>query len=272
MEVIVTIAENFEYAGEFLNDKGYIICSQDNSGGFETLDSDSQRSFNTQSMFNGKMFELTHSTYEDRIEITFCICKHSCQSPIPTPITTTESRVLKRWLNRPDFHRFKLLQPNWSDIYMEGSFNVKDVECMGETYMLELTFISNRPFALHEPITYNFTTSNNNKSFTIYDISDEVGYIYPDIEIKCLESGNLEILNSNEERRTIIKNCSNGEIITFTRDLIMNTSVISHKIQNDFNYQFLRISNSYYNRKNKLTFSIPVQVSLKYSPYIKAVS
>ena len=84
----------------------------------ETINSDSQRSFNTQSMFNGKMFELTHSAYEDRIEITFCICKHSCQSPIPTPITTTESRVLKRWLNRPDFHRFKLLQPNWADIYM----------------------------------------------------------------------------------------------------------------------------------------------------------
>lgn len=270
--MIVTIAENFEYAGEFLNDKGYIICSPDTSGGFDTISSDSQRSFNTQSLFNGKLFELTNTVYEDRIEITFCICKHSCQSPNPTPITVPESRELKRWLNRPEFHRFKLIQPDWSDIYMEGSFNVKNVECMGKVYMLELTFISNRPFALHEPITYNFTTSASDKKFTIFDISDEIGHIYPDIEIKCLKAGNLEILNSNENRTTIIKNCKEGEIITFTQELLMKTSSSSHKIQNDFNYQFLRISNSYLNRKNTLTFSIPVQVSLQYTPYVKAVS
>lgn len=155
---------------------------------------------------------------------------------------------------------------------MEGSFNVKNVECMGKVYMLELTFISNRPFALHEPITYNFTTSASDKKFTIFDISDEIGHIYPDIEIKCLKAGNLEILNSNENRTTIIKNCKEGEIITFTQELLMKTSSSSHKIQNDFNYQFLRISNSYLNRKNTLTFSIPVQVSLQYTPYVKAVS
>lgn len=266
------VAENFEYAGEFLKDKGYIICSPNTPSGFETISSDSQRTFNTQSLFNGKGFELTNTVYEDRIEITFCICKHSCLSPEPKPITVPESRELKRWLNRPEFHRFKLIQSDWSDIYMEGSFNVKNVELMGKVYMLELTFISNRPFALHEPVTYTFSTTVYDKKYTIFDISDEIGHIYPDMEIKCLQAGTLEILNSNENRKTIIKNCSKGEIITFTKELLMKTSLSSHKIQNDFNYQFFRISNSYYNRKNTLAFSIPVQVTLKYSPYVKAVS
>lgn len=271
--MIVIVAENFEYAGEFLKDKGYIICNPNTSSGFDTVASDSQRTFNTQSLFNGKLFELTTSTYEDRVEITFCICKHTCQSSDePIPITAPESRELKRWLNRPSFHRFKLIQPDWSDIYMEGSFNVKNVECMGKIYMLELTFVSNRPFSLHEPVIYNFSTTSSNNTYTIFDISDEIGYIYPDIEIKCLGAGDLKISNSNEERVTVIKNCSNEEIITFTKDLIMSTSLVSHKIQNDFNYQFLRISNSYDNRKNTLTFSLPVQVSLRYTPYIKAVS
>ena len=86
-------------------------------------------------------------------------------------MTVYETRELKRWLNRPEFHRFKLIQPDWADIYMEGSFNVNNIEFKEQTYLLELTFISNRPFALHEPIKYEFQTSNTNKTFSFFDCS-----------------------------------------------------------------------------------------------------
>lgn len=269
--MIVIQAKNFEYDGEFLNDKGFIICRTDSPGDFETINSDSQMTFNTTSLKNGKSMDLISAAYEDRIEISFCICKYSCNNPDPSPITLEESRAIKRWLNRPAFHKFKLIQPDWSNIYMEGSFNVQNIETMGKVYVLELTFVSNRPFALHEPITYNFTTTAQNNEFSFYDISDEIGYIYPDMKIKCLQAGNLEIINSAEDRRTIIKNCSVGEIITFSPELIMETTKTDHLIQNDFNYQFFRISNSYRNRKNLLIFSLPVEVEITYSPYIKAV-
>ena len=264
-------AEDFEYAGEYLKNWGYIICRPDASSGFETIDSDSQLTFNNISLHNGKAMPLTVSQYEDRIEIKFCICKSFCHKRKPIPISVNESSAIKRWLNRPEFHRFKLIQPDWSDIYMNGSFNINNIELNGLVYFLELTFISDRPFALHEPVTYNIRTSNKNEKFTIIDISDEIGYIYPDITIKCLQSGTLQITNSNEERSTIIKNCSENEILTFTPELYYSTTSSSHKIQNDFNYKFLRISNNYNSRKNTLTFSLPVEISITYSPIVKAV-
>lgn len=269
--MIDILAKNFEYDGEFLNDKGYIICRTDTPSDFETIDSDSQKSFSTASLNHGKSMDLLYSSYEDRIEISFCICKFSCDHPDPSSISLDESRAIKRWLNRPTFHKFKLIQPEWFNIYMEGSFNVQNIEVMGKVYLLELTFISNRPFALHEPITYKFSTTAQDNEFLFFDLSDEIGYIYPTLKIKCLQNGNLEITNSAEDRHTVINNCSEGEVITFSPELIMNTSKTEHVIQNDFNYQFFRISNSYRSRKNLLTFSMPVEAEITYSPYVKAV-
>lgn len=265
------LAIDFQYAGEYLKDWGFLILDPERNSGFTTIDSDSQLSFNTVNMLNGKLFALTKSEYEDRIEIKFCICKSFCQKKVPVPITLDESRELKRWLNQPTYKKFKLIQPDWADIYMEGSFNVNNIEFNGKVYFLELTFISNRPFALHEPVTYKTTLSSSNLIYKFFDSSDEIGHIYPELKIKCLKSGELRIENSNENRVTLIKNCTVGEIITFTPELLISTTNPTHKIQNDFNYVFLRVSNSYRNRLNKLTFSIPVEMELSYSPYVKAV-
>ena len=264
------IATDFEYNGEYLKNYGFIICDSSDQNGFNSVDSDSQFSFNSVKLMNGKLHQLTTSQYDDRIEIQFQICKQPSKAML-TPISVYESREIKRWLNSPEYKKFKLMQPNWGDIYMEGSFNVRDIKFSGETYFLELTFISNRPFALHEPVTMKIHTHSPNESYSFFDISDEIGYIYPDVKIKCLQDGDLKIVNSNENRTTIMKNCVSGEILTFTKEFILSSSK-NHKIQNDFNYIFFRISNSYKNRKNILTFSLPVEATITYSPYVKAVS
>lgn len=265
------LAEDFEYDGEYLKDWGYIICSTDSPSGFESVVSDSQLTFDTVSQLGGKLFNLTSSYYENRIEITFQIGKYSCREQSFTPISVYELRAIKRWLNRPGFHRFKLIQPGWVDIYMEGSFNVTHIEFSGQIYFLELNFVSNRPFAIHEPVTYSFQTTDIDKEFAFFDISDEIGYIYPDMKITCLEDGDLEITNSSEDRTTVIKGCKKDEEITFSKFLTISTSLSTHKIQNDFNFIFPRIANTYNNRKNILTFNKQVKVEMTYTPYVKAV-
>lgn len=263
------IATDFEFDGEYLRNWGFMICNMDQDG-FKTVNSDSQISFDNVSLMRGKLFELTTSKYNNNLSLSFQICKRSDKS-ILTPITAQEAREIKRWLNRPTFKKFKLIQPYWHDIYMMGSFNVENVMCEGKIFLLNLTFTSNRPFALHEPITYYINTTTENESFLFFDDSDEIGYIYPEIKITCLQDGDLNITNSNENRTTVILNCSANEVITFSENLIFSTSNLEHKIQNDFNYIFFRISNSYGNRKNILTFSLPVRAELTYSPYVKAV-
>lgn len=263
------IAEDFEYAGEYLSDWGFMICSIENMNNVKkNLPS---LAFNNVSLMNGRLFELTTSNYEDRMEITFQICKSIDICKTFNAITVSEQRELARWLNRSTFHKFKLLQPDWADIYSEGSFNITNIEFGGEVYFLELTFISNRPLALHEPVTYKFQTTVSDNQYVFFDKSDEVGYIYPNLKIICLKSGDLKIHNSIEDRTTIVKNCSINEIIDFSKELLLSSSIASHKIQNDFNYIFMRIANKYGNRKNILTFSMPVKIELTYSPYVKVV-
>ena len=264
------IVKDFEYADEFLSDWGCIICDIDAANGFETIDSDSQLTFDSVSQNNGKYFPLTTSYYSDHIEIPLQICKYRCPDGVQ-PFTVFEVREIKRWLNRPEFHKFKLIQPDWADIYMVGSFDISEIKFNDQTYALDLTFISNRPFALHEAITYTFNLASDTP-YSFYDISDEIGHIYPTTIITCLSGGDLELVNSQEpDRKTIINNVKENEIITCTPSLVISTSLLSHEIQNDFNFKFPRIVNKYGDRKNEFSSSIPVSIKATYSPYVKAV-
>ncbi len=263
-------ATNFEYAGERLEDRGFIICNLGTEDA-KTISSDSQLVFDKISQMNGKFQSVTVSYYDKCIEIDLLICKRFCDLSNIEPITLDESRDIKRWLNRPTIHKLKLGLPGWEDIYLEGSFNVNNVTIDGETFLLELKFISNSALAFHEPVRYKFNTENYKNGYSILDISDEIGYIYPDIKIKCLSDGELKIHNSNENRDTIIKNCKKNEIITFNKNLVFFSSESNHKIQDDFNYVFFRISNSYNNRENRITSSIPIEIEISYSPFAKVV-
>lgn len=102
----------------------------------------------------------------------------------------------------------------------------------------------------------------------VNDSSHEEGYIYPYTEISIYKDGNLNIYNAIENRNTIIKNCVAGEIITMDYPVI-RSSISSHNIQNDFNWNFFRVANTYGNSRNDLTISIPCTIKIKYSPIVK---
>jgi hypothetical protein len=102
----------------------------------------------------------------------------------------------------------------------------------------------------------------------VNDTSYEEGHVYPYTEITILGDGDLNIHNDIEDRNTYIANCVAGEVITMDYPII-KSSVSSHNIQNDFNWNFLRIANTFNNVKNGLTISIPCKIKLKYSPIVK---
>ena len=82
---------------------------------------------------------------------------------------------------------------------------------------------------------------NAGSSIVIDDTSDEEGYIYPDISITLKSAGNLEVTNSFDGRKTIVKNCKSGETIQFNKYLQIISSDDGHIVSNDFNYKFIRI-------------------------------
>lgn len=259
-------AYDFEFDGSNLSDFGYMICKFD-SDSVQTVSNGSQITFNTVSTLYGAKHELTSSVYENCLESVFQICKNPCGSD-NFEISTDELRVLSRWLNRKGFHKFKILSDEYLDIYFEASFNISKIEINGKLYGLELELKTNRPFALQEPKKVVIKNLVQNGEKIIKDYSDVEGYIYPEVEITINESGDLTIYNEIEDRTTYIKNCVAGEVIKMNYPII-ESSIISHKIQDDFNWNFFRIANTFRNSVNKLTISLPCTIEVVYSPTAK---
>lgn len=261
------MAIDFEYDGMLLSDFGFMICDF-GSGGVETAAGGSKITFATSPILNGNKHLLTNAEYTECIGTTFSICKIPCAANTAADISVEELTALSRWLNRKEFCKFKLLEEGFENIYFEGSFNLDKIMLNDRLIGLELTFSSNRPFAVGERLQHKFNLTKAGQSITITDRSDEIGFLYLDTEITCRANGTLTIHNDMENRDVIIKNCISGEVISMNYPVI-KSSAASHKIQNDFNYNFLRIANQWNAKNNKFTFSLPCSVKVSYHPIRK---
>ena len=259
-------AYDFEFDGKKLSEFGFTICYF-GSKGLETISNGSQITFNTVSTLVGTKHELVSTEYEECLETTIQICKHSCSSDV-TEISPHEFREMTKWLSRKKFLKFKILEEAYIDLYYEASFNVSRIEIDGKLYGLELEVRTNRPFALKEPKVIVIRNFKKDGNYSINDSSNEEGYIYPFTEITVNEDGDLNIYNAIEDRNTCIKNCKTGEVITMDYPVI-TSSLSSHMIQDDFNWNFFRIANTYDRSRNDLTISIPCTMKIKYSPIVK---
>ena len=259
-------AYDFEYDGRTLSDFGMIICTF-GSGGLDTVSNGSEITFNTVSTLNGSEHKLANTEYEGCIEKTIQICKHSCDKDIEE-ISSSELRELTKWLSRKKFLKFKLLEESYIDLYFEAYFNISRIEFDGKIYGLELELKTNRPYALKEPKIITIKNLEVGGKYSFNDASYEEGYIYPYTEIIVNADGNLNIHNAIENRDTYIANCIAGEVITMDYPVIQS-SISSHNIQNDFNWNFFRVANTYENSRNDLTISLPCTIKVKYSPIVK---
>ena len=115
---------------------------------------------------------------------------------------------------------------------------------------------------------YQYVSIGQVYKASLNDTSYEEGYIYPQMEITIKADGDLTIHNSIENRETYIANCKINEVITFDYPII-KSSDSSHNIQNDFNWNFFRVANTYENSRNDLVVTLPCSIKIKYSPIVK---
>ena len=261
-------AYDFEYDGKNLSDFGYMICDFDKKSK-EVVSNGSKITFMTAKIYGGTKTEPTGIQYDTFLEGKFCICNNPCRESNMS-MTMDEVRLLSRWLNRKEDLKFKLLNDDYMKVYFEGSFNIELVLYGGVVYGLELTFKSNRPYALAEEKTFYIKNKELNGEHLLYDLSDDVGHIYPKMIIHVEQDGDLKIINHVEDngRLTLIKNCKAGEEIHMDYPMI-DTSDSTHAIQNDFNWNFFRIANTFRNNINKIIVSLPCSIEIRYSPIVK---
>ena len=279
---------DLEYNGQRLSDLGCMLCDFSGNSGIETVSIGSSITLNTLNRPSLKKFTLMSAKYEQPFSQVFQICKNPCKFMNREPIfSDIEISKLMRWLNKKTYHKFKMLYDDGkcSNMYYIGTFNdVKVVKLNEDIIGLEITFTANAPFGYYEPLSFEMDFSDAGTDFTIYDISDEIGYIYPNkLQITVLQDGDLKIKNSQETDTVIIKNCTTGEVITMDGENKVITSSIEHSgLYNDFNYNFIKIINKCGDNddyfavdseedevENIFTTTLPCKIELTYSPICK---
>lgn len=258
---------DFQYAGEFGSDYMLTPCTFDTGGGVETIDFGSQLSTERTNVVGTDERVLINPDYSSALSFTFQACKAD-EAGNALPISAEEYSKINRWLNRKESHVFKIKKDTYENIYYLGSFNIQAVKVNGEIYGIELTFTSAYPYGFMDEITVEYADVNN---FTVYNCSDETGDIYPYIEITCLSDGDLKITNTMDNEIFEVKNCKKNEIIKIDgKSRIITSSVDTHKVCDDFNYNYLKIISTYEERLNTYSSSVNINITVKYSPVRKA--
>lgn len=264
-------AVDFEYDGQHLSDYDFIICDFDGSSGANTVDIGAKISFNKSPIFQGKKHVLLSSEYEDCVSAEFDICKDP-EVYDDLEITSDEFRDLMRWLNRRRFHELCIFDQDedYESVYFNASFNIEKITIGEKTYGLRLSMETDSPFAHGAEQKFRHTFSNSSDEYIVSDLSDDIGYIYPVLTIKCMADGDITVSNTTFECSCTINNCENGETIVIDGNaLSITTDNEAHNIYNDFNYEFFIIGNSINNRKNRITVSAQCEIEIRFSPIIK---
>lgn len=264
---------DFEYAGQRLSDFGCMVCHITDSGGVETVSIGGQLSFQTIQLNSLNKFKLMSTQYSEAYTATFQIGRY--ESPYDPALSEYEVRSLMKWLNRRQYHRFRPIHRDgqYVGVYYNGAFQVQLIRLNGDVIGMELTLQTDAPFGYYGPLDYHFDVTEGDNQFSIYDNSDETGYIYPHmVTIQCQKDGKLEITNSMDSQRVVIDHCTAGETLTMDGEhKIITSSLSSHTtLCNDFNYRFLRIHNEYEDSENVFTASLPCSIDLSYSSICKA--
>lgn len=268
---------DFEYDNQRLSDYGCVVCHISDSADLQTVNIGSKITFNTINMTQQNKFKAMSTQYDEAYTTTFEIGKFSCNTD-DYELSQEEVSALMRWLNKKSYKKFKAVYKDgeFGNVYYMGSFNVEMITYAGKIIGLSLTLQTNAPFGYYEQVEYsmNFVTADDTNS--LFDISDEIGTIYAqNVVIECLEDGDLSIHNSQDGKRsTVIKNCVKGEVLTLDGENKIITSSVNHpKLYNDFNYNYLRISNKNESTiddiENIFTVSLPCNISFTYSPICK---
>lgn len=272
-------ALDFEYDGVTLSSKDFIICNFDGQTGTSIGMSGHNITFDKVARDKGRKYGLTGTQYMECLTTTFDICKNpELYDYCDMEITNTEYRDIAKWLNRNEFLPFRPLYDindltHNNQLVLNASFNVSKIYVNSILYGIRLVMETDSPFAHGYSVLRRWDLLTSDGSISLDDNSDEIGYHYLDsFSVKCSTAGNLTISNAFTGMVTTVANCSANEKIVFYGDTqIITTDNSSHKIYNDFNYVFPMIGNSYTDKTNVITFSLPCTVNIQYKPLIKDI-
>lgn len=255
----------FVFDDKVSDEFGLIICSFES--GYEDGLAGSEIEFTkTSNPVCKRWIKTGNAVYQSPLEFSIQVAK-----PDFIEFDSYELAAIQRWLIRQDGYKdFQFIQSDYDDVHFNVMVNKIEYVGTGIVQGLTINCVCDSPFGYGHLVKKEFTTSSGERSFKIIDLSDEVGYIYPDMTIEILSNCNLIIHNSIEDRTFKLENCIQNEIITINgKSLQMSSTAIKHKLYNDSNFIFPRVANKYYERTNIFTITGDCNITLSYRPIRK---
>ena len=267
-----------EFIFDGISSKEYdlIICSFDgNKSGSATAGSNIE--YTTFKAPNSNKWVKTGSNYNEQLTFTFEVCKYKCNSVVNEPLSERELAFIMRWLVRKEYKYLRFMQEGYENIYYKCQINAEKYEIAGKCYGLTLTVVCNAPFGWSERIHATISSSTTS-SVQLYDSSDEIGVIYPKIEILS-KSGTVDapqditIRNETTGIEMLIKNCIVNEQITCRNMKIESSEYTSNHttLFDDFNWKWFSIGNTFDNRVNEIKVTGNCDIELSWRVPRKAV-
>lgn len=235
--------EDFEYCGKRLSDFGSMLGSVGGTGGIEDLDGGNKLTFiDVETPYLKRVKNIT-SKYGECLERTYYIVKRPCES-IDGVYTMQECNAIMRWLNQQSYRKFRPIysDPYWQEVYYRATFNIDPIIFQDEVVGFTLTMKTDAPFGYYPDVE-----RSGSCPFTIEDTSDEIGFIYPIVEITSGSAlAELRLINNrDEDHYTSILNVAAGETIYLNGNNKSISSTIPHsELYQDFNYNFPKLINS----------------------------
>lgn len=252
--------DSFIYDGIISSDFGLIISSF-NPPKLEENSSGSTIKLNASKVPLSNVWKNYNSEYDRYIEFDVEVSKSNFSG-----FDVDEISTLNRWLIRKDDYRwFQFYCMEFGEVFLNATaIQCEQLTICEKIYGLRYKFVTNSPFAYTGEQIFSLKMTGSRQEFIIYDNSDEIGFIYPALEIQVLEDGDLEITNLLDNRTCGIKGCTAGEVIQIDQHKGVKTNNISHSIFLTFNWIYPRIFNTFQNRENKFMIKTKCDLTMKW--------
>ena len=179
-----------------------------------------------------------------------------------------EISEISRWLNRADgYHKLILESEDIAEtsIYYMAQINVSALEYSSNILGLELEINTDRSWGnVDRKVEMDITDT---RTFEIQDLSDDIGETKIKMTITPAAAGDLTIKNSLFKDEIIVTDCSLDEKITIdgVNQIVQTTDELSNIAKRFSKWNFPKIANTYNNRSNNFTVSLPCHIVLEWT-------
>lgn len=247
---------NFTYNEQSSIDHDIIICSFDGENNETT--SGGKIEITSVKAPNANTWLKTNAVYKEPLSFTFSICKNPCSvgsSQEELFFSSFDQADIKRWLECKEYHYLCFDSEDMENIYFNSYITLTEQKQSGHIIGYNLTVTCDAPWGWSEERVANLYSQKDSSGketgvVEIFDSSDEIGSVTPHVELTVIKNGAIELYNENTNDATIIEGCTVGEVITLTNLYHISSNKEHKNLNDDFNWVFPRIQNSYTSNRN----------------------